>query len=172
VSRENPGGDEPDWEDDLPADRRHEDPSHEGPLARPIPDTAPQTAGARRRACGSAKVWVIKTSELGINQAAPTLCATRAATRNVTEPATAHAAGQDEHRQADEKARASADPVGQRAGEKQQRSERDGISVDDPLPGRGRPAEVGADRPQRDVHDRRVEGDHQEPGRDRSQPSA
>jgi hypothetical protein len=34
------------------------------------------------------------------------------------------------------------------------------ISVDDPLRGRGRPAEVGADRPQRDVHERRVERDH------------
>ena len=54
-------------------------------------------------------------------------------------------------------------------GESEQRSERDGISVDDPLRGRGRTAEVGADRPQRDVHDRRVERDHQEPGRDRSQ---
>src|SRR5207247_8913366 len=53
---------------------------------------APQPAAARRRARGSAKVWVIKASELGINQAAPTPCATRAATRNATEPATAHAA--------------------------------------------------------------------------------
>ena len=67
-------------------------PPTRGPLARPIPDTAPQTASARRRARGSAKVWVIKASELGINQAAPTPCATRAATRNATEPATAHAA--------------------------------------------------------------------------------
>ena len=63
-----------------------------GPLARPTPDTAPQTASARRRACGSGKVWAIKASEQAINQAAPTPCATRAAMRNATEFATAQAA--------------------------------------------------------------------------------
>ena len=63
-----------------------------GPLARPTPDMAPQTASARRRACGSVKVWAIRASEQGINQAAPMPCATRAAIRNATEFAPAHAA--------------------------------------------------------------------------------
>ena len=63
-----------------------------GPLASPTPDTAPQTARARRRACGSVYVWAIKASEQGINQAAPMPCATRAAIRNATEFASAHAA--------------------------------------------------------------------------------
>ena len=79
-------------------------------------------------------------------------------------------AAQPEDAQADQEPGAQAEAVGQRPGRQQQRRERQGVTVDDPLRRRQRTAEVGADRPQRDVDDRRVEGDHQKAQRDSGKP--
>ena len=145
-------------------------PPRTGPLARPIPDTAPQTASARRRACGSANVCAIKASEQAINHAAPTPCATRAAIRKRNGVRDrARCACHDEDGEPDDEASANPDSVGQRTGEQKQRRECDGVSIDDPLRDRGRTTEVGPDRTEGNVHDRRVERDHQEARRDRNQ---
>jgi hypothetical protein len=81
----------------------------------------------------------------------------------------ARCARHDEHGQPHDEAPANADPVRQRAGEQEQRSKSNGVSVDDPLRDRGRATEVGADRAQRHIDDRRVERDHQEARRNGSQ---
>ena len=174
MQHEKPGGREPDGdvgeEDGAPADGRDEDPSDdraagETDSGHGAPD-GKRTATRLRLGEG-----VGDQGERAGHQPGGT-DALRDSSRDEERDGACDGtrrAGQDEHGQPDEEASAYADPVGQRAGEQEQRRERDGVSVDDPLRGRGRAAEVGADRAQRDVHDRRVERDHQEPRGDCSQ---
>ena len=56
---------------------------------------------------------------------------------------------------------AAAEQVAEPPGQQQQAAEGDQVGVDDPGEARLREAEVGLDRGQGDVHDRRVEDDHQ-----------
>src|SRR5215204_488612 len=59
-----------------------------------------------------------------------------------------------------------AEQVCELAARQEQDPERERIAVHDPLQLRDRDPEVGADRRQRDVHDRVVEHDHEQPERD------
>jgi len=70
---------------------------------------------------------------------------------------------------ADEEHAAPTEPVTQRAAEKQEAGERQRVRVDHPLQARQTRVEVLADRRQRDVHDGRVEDDHQLGDRDEYQ---
>ena len=63
--------------------------------------------------------------------------------------------------EADQEDSPLADQVAEPAGEQQQAAERDQVGVDDPGEVALGEAEVVLDRRQRDVHDRRVEDDHQ-----------
>ena len=69
--------------------------------------------------------------------------------------------GDREDRQAGEEHALAADQVAEPAGEQQQAAERDQERVDDPGQVALAEVEVVLDRGQRDVHDRRVEHDHQ-----------
>ena len=88
-----------------------------------------------------------------------------------------HAAGDDQHlarvgqgvggrrraeeRDADEEQPAAADEVGGAAAEEQEAAEHQRVGVDDPLQLLGAQIEIGLDRRQGDVDDRRVEHDHE-----------
>jgi hypothetical protein len=68
-----------------------------------------------------------------------------------------------EHGQASEENSSPADQVAEAAREQQQPTERDQVGVHHPRQVALREAEVVLDRGQRDVHDRRVEDDHEHP---------
>ena len=76
---------------------------------------------------------------------------------------TARERGQREHREASHEERLAAEEVAEAAREQQQPAKRDQVRVHDPRERRLREAEVLLDRRQRDVHDGRVEHDHQHP---------
>ena len=65
------------------------------------------------------------------------------------------------HGEAGEEHGPAADQVAEPAGEQQQAAERDQVRVDDPREARLREVEVLLDRRQCNVHDGRVEHDHQ-----------
>ena len=71
--------------------------------------------------------------------------------------------GDGEDREADHEDALAADQVADAPGEQQQAAERDQVGVDHPGEAALGEAEVVLDRRQRDVHDRRVEDDHQHP---------
>ena len=80
--------------------------------------------------------------------------------------------GEGEQRDAGEEDPAAAEQVTGAGAEQQQAAEGQGVGVDDPgQAGRGE-AEGGLDVGQRDVHDRRVEHDHQLAGQDEGEDEA
>ena len=68
---------------------------------------------------------------------------------------------QREERDAEQEEPAVAEQVAEPAAEQQEAAEREDVGVHDPRERRLREAEIGADRRERDVHDRGVEDDHQ-----------
>ena len=96
----------------------------------------------------------------------PAPWAHRAATSAAVVGANAHAADvSPEQGDAEGQRRLGADPVRQVAGEQQQRGEHQGVAVDHPLLPGGAAAQLGPDLGQRDVHDRDVQRDQEEPHR-------
>jgi hypothetical protein len=77
----------------------------------------------------------------------------------VREPA--HERGDREDPDASEEEAAPAEQVGHPPAEEQEAPEGERIAVDDPLQALGAEPERALDRRQRDVHDRRVEHDHE-----------
>jgi hypothetical protein len=71
--------------------------------------------------------------------------------------------GADEHGEPDQEDAPLPDQVAEAAGEQEEAAERDQVGVDHPGEVALREAEIVLDRRQRDVHDRRVEDDHQHP---------
>ena len=98
-------------------------------------------------------------SAAGVSSAPETPCSARAAistpivgdAAHSAEPTPNPATPGGEHA-------ALAEPVGQRAGQQDQRAQRQQVGVGDPLLGGEAAAEVPADRRQRDVDRRRVDG--------------
>jgi hypothetical protein len=66
-----------------------------------------------------------------------------------------------EDREPDHEHAPAAEQVAEPAGQQEQPAERDQVGVHDPREARLREAEIALDRRQRDVHDRRVEHDHE-----------
>jgi hypothetical protein len=74
---------------------------------------------------------------------------------------TAERRSRGEAEQADHEGPLAAEEIGQAAAEEEQRAEGERVGRDDPLAVAVGEAEVGLSRRERDVHDRRVEHDHQ-----------
>src|SRR4029079_54340 len=69
-----------------------------------------------------------------------------------------------EHGQADKEHPSPADEISEASGEEEDAAEGDEVSVDDPGEARLAEAEVALDSRERDIHDRRIEHDHERPG--------
>ena len=74
-------------------------------------------------------------------------------------PVEQRGAGEDD--EADEEEPLAAEQVAKASAEQQEAAEDEGVGVDDPLQAAVGEVEIGLDRGQRDVHDRRVEDDHE-----------
>ncbi len=130
------------------------------------PATAPPTAhtpSALARRAGSGKVSRTSDIEAGSMIAAPAPWAQRAAiSRPVVGGERAGRRGQPEDDDAEGHRPLRADPVGQVAGEQQQRGEQQRVAVDHPLLADRATAELGPDPGQGDVDDRDVQRDQEE----------
>ena len=132
------------------------------PTAAPPAAIAPQTASALVRSSPSEKVVVMIESAAGETSAPPKPWSARAPISIVSEvasPLSSEATGEDRH-PGDEQA-PPADQVGHAPAEQQEAAEHQRVAVDDPLQRGVGDVEVGLDRRQRDVHDGRVEDDHE-----------
>ena len=127
-----------------------------------MPETAAHTPSARCRSRAERKVVVSVDSAAGESIAAPMPCAKRAPTSS--ELGVGEAAGQRRAReddQAGDEHEAAAEQVGHPAAEQEEAAVGEDVAVDDPLQALLAEAEVGLDRGQRDVEDRRVEHVHE-----------
>ena len=132
------------------------------PIAAPPPVIAPNTANALARSLAAWKVTVTSDSAAGAS-----IAAKRALEGAGDEqlPADLRGAadgrGDGEAGQRDDQDLLAADIVGDPAAEQQQRTERQGIGGHHPLPVGVGDAQRGLRLRQRDVHDGRVQDDHQ-----------
>ena len=132
------------------------------PIAAPPPEIAPKTPNARARSLGSVNVTVISDSAAGASSGGED--ALQGAGREQQPGARGDAAergGDREAAEADDEHPLAADEVGDAAAEQQQAAEGQRVRGDDPLAVGVADAEVVLRGRQRDVHDRRVEDDHQ-----------
>ena len=151
-----------DEEDPLPADRVDQDAAGDDAEVppRPASDAQMPIAVARSRPAGN--VVTTSASAAGDMSAAPKPCTARAPTRSILRGReTARQRGDREQADAGEEDAAAAEEVAEPAAQEQEAAEEQGVGVDHPLEVRRVEAEVGADRGQRDVHDRRVQHDHE-----------
>ena len=128
----------------------------------PPEETAPNSASARLRAASSGALVVSRASTPGAARAAPTPWAPRAATSHSGRLGQAAGQrGEGEDGQADLEGAAAAEDVAEAAAEEQQAAEGERVGVEHPgQPGRAE-VEGGVDVRQGDVHDGRVEDQHQ-----------
>ena len=132
------------------------------PTAPPPTAIAAQTPSAFVRSAPSVNVVVTIESAAGETSAAPRPCSPRATISIVSPVASAaEERGGREEDEAGEEHALAADQVAGAAAEQQEAAEQERVGVDDPLQARLGDPEVGLDRRQRDVHDRRVEHDHE-----------
>ncbi len=123
---------------------------------------APKMPNALPRSSGSVKVVVSSERIAGASSAANRPCTARAAISMPTfTDGAADGRGDREAAGADDEHPLAADDVGDAPAEQQQRPERQRVGGDDPLAGAVGEAEIGLRGRQRDVHDGRVEHDHE-----------
>ena len=137
-------------------------PPSSSPRDMPPEETAPNRASARCRAGSSGALVVSRASTPGAAMAAPTPWSARAATSHsgrLRQPA--EEGGEREDGDAAEEEPAPAEHVAEPAAEQQQAAEGEGEGAQHPGEGGRAEAEVGVDLGERDVHDRRVEDEHQ-----------
>jgi hypothetical protein len=132
-----------------------------GPEARPIEEISPQAAGAAPLRPGREHVGDQRQRTGEQRGRAEPLYHPRRDKDPHRGRRRAGRTSEAEDRQTSEEACARADPVGQRPGAEQEGGEGDRVAAYDPLGTGERAAEVADDRAQGDVHDRRVERDHQ-----------
>src|SRR3954453_5100593 len=146
-----------------------------GPAGSDSPATAAQTPIARARSAPPGNVCVMIASVPGSSSAAPTPCTPRAPTSTPVDGAAPAAAARGrpragrERRHAEQPQPAEHDApvavqVADRAAGEHEAGERDRVAVDDPLQPRRRRLQLLADARQRDVDDRDVELDEEQPG--------
>ena len=137
-------------------------PPRSSPMEAPPEETAPNRASARLRSPSSRAPVVSRASTLGAAIAAPTPCRARAAmSSSVVGASPPRSEASDEQREARLEDAQPTAYVAQPAAEEQQAAEREGVGVEDPAE-RGRAeVEVRVDARESDVHDRRVEHQHQ-----------
>ena len=124
--------------------------------------TKPITPIAFARSAGSVKSVMISESATAATIAPPRPCTARAATSISCEVASPQASeATREEADAEQEQAPVAEEVAEPAAEEHEAAEGQHVGVDHPGERRLREAEVLADRRQRDVHDRRVEHDHQ-----------
>ena len=134
------------------------------PTDPPPAATNPNTPIALARSVGSVNRLTISDSETADAIAPPTPWIARSDDQHALRDR--HGAAQRRERErgdADHEQLAVAVQVAEAPAEQQEPAERQQVGVDDPRQRRLREAQVGLDRRQRDVHDRRVEDDHQRP---------
>ena len=131
----------------------------------PAPAKPAHTPTARGAASGG-KTLVIVDSVPGMISAAPTPVSTRQAMSVPAEPLKVDSRARDtEDRDAGDQRAAAAEAVADRAGGQEQRRERDGVAVDDPL-------RLARRRPERRGEGRDGHGHHRDPGDDQHQRKA
>ena len=143
-------------------------------MAPPAPAIAPKTPNARARSFGMVKVVVSTASAVGASSAPNAPCSARAPTSSSKRAGGAAERGGDgEADEADDEGALAAEQVGEAAAEQQQAAEGERVGGDDPLAVAVGEAEVGLGGRQRDVHDGRVEHDHElgEPDDGEGQPA-
>ena len=137
-------------------------PPRSTPMLPPPATTKPKTPIAFARSAGSVNRVMISESATAETTAPPSPCTARAATRSSCEFARPQRErGQREERDADQEQPPVAEEVAEPAAEQQEAAEGEQVGVHDPGERGLGEAEVLPDRRQRDVHDRRVEDDHQ-----------
>ena len=132
------------------------------PNAPPPAAIALQTPSAFVRSSPSANVVVMIDSAAGETSAPPSPCSARAATSHVSvvaRPFRSDAKLKIATPARNSRRRPNRSPARPPSSRKPPNDER--VAVDHPLQVRGAEAEVGLDRRQRDVHDGRVEHDHE-----------
>ena len=128
----------------------------------PPEETAPKSASARSRAGSSGALVVSRASTPGAAIAAPTPWSGAGGHEplgRLRQPAEER--GEREDGDAAEEQPAAAEDVAEPAAEQQQAAEGEGEGVQHPGEGSRAEAQVGVDLGERDVHDRRVEDEHQ-----------
>jgi hypothetical protein len=138
------------------------------PISHPaVPAIAPieaQTPSALLRSAPSWNVVVMIASAVGVITAAVMPCTTRAAISTGPLQASPQASEASEQRGAGHEHALPSKQVGKAAAKQQQAAEAQQVRAQHPLQVvRGEP-QIGADRGQRDEHDRRVEDHHEERG--------
>ena len=127
--------------------------------------TKPKTPIAFARSAGSVNRLIISDSETAETMAPPRPWTARAPIRNSCEPASPQAIeASGEQGDADQEQAPVPVEITEPPTEQQEAAEGEQVGVDDPRKRRLGEPEVGPDRRQRDVHDRRVEHDHQGAG--------
>ena len=132
------------------------------PKALPPIAIAAQTPSAFARSVPSAKVVEMIASAAGEMNAAPRPCSARppiSIPLGDGEAVEQRRDGEDD--EAEEEEPLAAEEVAGAAAEQQEAAEHERVGVHDPLQVRLAEAEIVLDRRQRDVHDRRVEDDHE-----------
>ena len=140
------------------------------PIEPPPEATKPKMPIAFARSAGSVKRIMVSESDTAEATAPPRPCTARAAIRSFLRVReAARERGDREERDPAEEQAAVPVEVAEPPAEQQEAAERQQVRVHDPRQRRLREAEIVPDRRQRDVHDRRVEHDHQRArGRGRS----
>ena len=132
------------------------------PIAPPLPAASTNRDIARARFAPSVVLATSSTSVLGAAIAAPTPCSTRAATRTsgVGREA-AHRRGDDEDGDADDQREAGTDDRADLAAEQDEAAEGQGVGGDHPREVGGGEVQLFLDVGERDVHDARVDHEHE-----------
>ena len=132
------------------------------PMAAPPPAIAPKMPNALPRSRGSVNVVVSSASADGASIAPKTPCSGTGGDEHAEGAGgAADGRGDGEADQAADEGPFAAEEVADAAAEQQQRAERERVRGDDPLARVVGEAEVLLRARQGDVHDRRVEDDHQ-----------
>ena len=138
-------------------------PPSTGPSAMDRPNTPSHTPMARARSARPVNVFVMMPSAAGLSIEPPTPCRIR---KPISQPrlgARLHIHGAEgEQREADLEDGPAPDPVGDRAGEHQQRGQHDRVGGDRPLQAGDAGVQVPADGRQPHVHDRVVQAHHEQ----------
>ena len=132
------------------------------PTAPPPAAIALQMPSAFVRSAPSAKVVVTIERAAGETSAAPRPCSARPPTStpdDVAIPLIERRDGEDDH--AGDEEPLPSEQVGRAAAEQEEAAEDERVRVDDPLQARRAEVQAVLDRRQGDVHDRRVENDHE-----------
>ena len=132
------------------------------PMAAPVPAIAPKMPNALPRSAGSVKVVAAARAPTGASSAPKRPCGAASGHEHAERSGGAADRGGDrEADQAADERPLAAEEITEAAAEQQQRAERERVRGDDPLARVVGEAEVLLRARQGDVHDRRVEDDHQ-----------